>query len=41
MMSIERVIVYLLGSALAFNILIPGGIIGCAIIQFLAQIGVI
>ena len=41
MMSIERVIVYLLGSALAFNILIHGGIIGCALIHFLAQIGVI
>ena len=41
MMSIERVIVYLLGSALAFNVLIPGGIIACAIIQFLSEIGVI
>ena len=40
-MSIERVIVYLLGSALAFNILIPGGIIGCTLIHFLTQIGVI
>ena len=41
MMSIERVIVYLLGSALAFNVLTPGGIIACALIQFLAEIGVI
>lgn len=40
-MSIERVIVYLLGSALAFNVLIPGGIIAYTIIHFLAQIGVI
>lgn len=40
-MNVERVIAYLLGTALAFNILIPGGIIGCALIHFLAQMGVI
>ena len=40
-MNIERIIIYLLGTAFAFNIVIPAGIIGCALIHFLAQIGVI